>query len=92
MTFPEFNAELRTDLSFRNRLQPEHHKEERSKLEELEMDLVFDVPEDEMHLIDCRVLRISSIVNQTIDLCTFLEAVANLPSNRINVVATDSEF
>lgn len=42
MSFPDLNAAVRTDESFRQRLQPNHHKE-RSLLESLPIDMVDDV-------------------------------------------------
>ena len=58
VTFPQVDAELRTNESFRARLQPEHHCEIPSKIEELEyLDMIFSFPEEEMHLIDLGVMK-----------------------------------
>jgi hypothetical protein len=58
VTFPQVDAELRTNESFRARLQPEHHCEIPSKIEELEyLDMIFAFPEEEMHLIDLGVMK-----------------------------------
>lgn len=52
MSFPDTNAILRTDQSFRQRSQPSHHKE-RSLLENLPINLVDDfIVADSLHLID----------------------------------------
>lgn len=48
MTFPEINAPLRTNESFRNRLNEDYHKGD-SPLELLPMDIVNDVCLDYMH-------------------------------------------
>lgn len=51
VTFPEMNAPLRTDESFRLRLNEEHHKK-RSILETLEIGMVSQFPLDSLHLGD----------------------------------------
>ncbi|XP_011704909.1 PREDICTED: uncharacterized protein LOC105460162, partial [Wasmannia auropunctata] len=52
MSFPRIDAELRTDVSFRNRLDEDHHKEI-SPLEELPIDLINDfVVADSLHLLE----------------------------------------
>lgn len=48
--FSEFTSSLRTNETFRNKLQPEHHKHN-TILENLDIDLVEQVPLDYMHLI-----------------------------------------
>lgn len=50
VSYDEFDCELRTNGSFRNRLNPEHHNL-RSPLEDLEIDMVNIFPLDYMHLI-----------------------------------------
>ena len=55
--FPEVNAVLRTNENFRNREQPDHHKQTRSKLEELDIDMVKDFPAEEMHLLDIGCMK-----------------------------------
>ena len=50
------NAKLRTDQSFRGRYQPEHHNG-RSSLEDLNVDMVDNVPNDGMHLCDLGVMK-----------------------------------
>lgn len=51
VAYPEVNAPLRNDASFRARSQPGHHnqKKERSIIEKLPIDLVKAVPIDYMH-------------------------------------------
>lgn len=57
MSFPETNAVLRTDHSFRQRSQPSHHKEY-SPLESLPIDLVDDViVADSLHLLEHGVTK-----------------------------------
>ncbi|KZS05360.1 Uncharacterized protein APZ42_031469 [Daphnia magna] len=56
VTFPQLNALPRTDHSFRNKLQPEHHKGV-TILEELDIDLISGIPLDPMHLTDLGVTR-----------------------------------
>lgn len=57
MSFPDIDNELRTDLSFRNRDQPAHHRG-RSLLEDLPVDMVNDfIIADPLHLLDLGVMR-----------------------------------
>lgn len=56
VTFPELTATLRTDYSFSNRLQPEHHKY-KSCLENLGIGMVTQVPNDYMHLVCLGVVK-----------------------------------
>ena len=56
--FPELNSQLRTDSSFRNRTQPQHHLAEVSLLENLlYFNLVDGVILDSMHLTDLGVQK-----------------------------------
>ena len=57
VVFPELNAKLRTNENFRNRQQPEHHQPVRSRLEDLEIDMVRDFPDEEMHLLDIGCMK-----------------------------------
>jgi hypothetical protein len=57
VTFPNLDCELRTDQSFRMRAQPEHHLLNVSKLEELPINMVLDIPDEEMHLLDLGCIR-----------------------------------
>jgi len=51
-TFPDIDAPMRSDYSFRSRFQPGHHKEQRSILETLHgFDMVKGIPIDPMHLL-----------------------------------------
>ncbi|CAH1115895.1 unnamed protein product [Psylliodes chrysocephalus] len=56
LVFPELNSTLRTNLSFRNRTQPEHHLVS-SELENLNIDMVLQFPLDYMHLICLGVMK-----------------------------------
>ncbi|XP_055687362.1 uncharacterized protein LOC129792384 [Lutzomyia longipalpis] len=57
MSFPDINAQLRTDLTFRNRIDEEHHKK-RSPLENLPINMVTQFPvADTLHLIDLGICR-----------------------------------
>lgn len=57
MSFSQIESELRTDFSFRNRLQPEHHHTS-SLLEELPMDLIKDfVKADPLHLFELGIMK-----------------------------------
>ncbi|XP_077561437.1 uncharacterized protein LOC144177729 [Haemaphysalis longicornis] len=56
MSFPQLDAPLRTDASFRTKQQEEHHSSE-TILEQLPIDLVRQVPLDYMHLICLGVMR-----------------------------------
>lgn len=53
VTYPQKDAPLRTDLSFRARRQPGHHNRDgkRSLFEDLVDDIIRDVPLDYMHLV-----------------------------------------
>lgn len=52
MSFPRIDLPNRTDSSFRNRADPDHHKED-TPLERLPIDLISDFPvADSLHLID----------------------------------------
>lgn len=54
--FPNLNADLRTNLSFRNQLQENHHLGE-TILTQLPIDIVKQVPLDYMHLICLGVMH-----------------------------------
>ncbi|CAN7938331.1 unnamed protein product, partial [Ixodes hexagonus] len=54
--FPEMNAELRTNESFRTRKQEEHHRGT-TLLETLPIDLIRQVPLDYMHLVLLGVMK-----------------------------------
>lgn len=57
MSFPRTDMPLRTDHSFRNRLDPDHHKE-KSPIEDLPIDLVNDFTiADALHLLDLGVMK-----------------------------------
>lgn len=52
MSFPRIDAPLRTDTSFRNREDPDHHNMD-PVLEKLPIDMVKDfVVADSLHLLD----------------------------------------
>jgi len=51
VTFPEIDAPLRTDYSFRQRIQSLHHKGSRSIVEDILSDTVADVILDYLHLV-----------------------------------------
>ncbi len=59
VTFPELNAPLRTDYSFRKRIQLEHHNKggRISIIEDILSDIVGDVPLDYMHLVCIGVFK-----------------------------------
>jgi hypothetical protein len=57
ITFLDLDAALRTNENFRNREQPTHHKEIQSVIEELDVDMTLDFPDDEMHLVDLGCVR-----------------------------------
>lgn len=58
MSFPDLDAERRTDESFRERKQKEHHKERPSPLEKLKIDMIFAFPtSDSLHLLDLGVMK-----------------------------------
>lgn len=57
MSFPQLDCARRTDDSFRNRNQKEHHKET-SLIEEIKIDMIRDFPtSDSLHLLDLGVMR-----------------------------------
>lgn len=57
MSFPYFDVNKRTDISFRARNDPEHHKEY-SPLERLPIDMINDIPvADSLHLIDFGIMK-----------------------------------
>ncbi|CAH0551339.1 unnamed protein product [Brassicogethes aeneus] len=56
VTYPETNCTLRTNESFRNKLQPEYHRFT-SILEQLNIDMVVQIPLDYMHLICLGVVK-----------------------------------
>lgn len=57
MTFPRTDYPLRTDQSFRERIQTEHHSI-KSPLEELPIDMVADFPtSDPLHLLELGVMK-----------------------------------
>lgn len=57
MSFPRVNAPKRTDYSFRNRLDPDHHKTD-SILEQLPVNLIEDFPiADSLHLFDIGIMK-----------------------------------
>lgn len=57
MTFPELNCELRTDHSFREQINEEHHLQETSELLKLDINIVRQVPLDYQHLVCLGVVR-----------------------------------
>lgn len=54
MSFPAIDCEMRTDASFRNRQQAQHHKEY-SMFEELDIDMIQ--ASDALHLIDLGIMK-----------------------------------
>lgn len=57
ISYPVLNAAKRTDESFRERLQPKHHKEN-SLIEHLGVDMILDFPtSDPLHLLELGVMR-----------------------------------
>lgn len=56
MTFPEFDAPLRTDENFALQSQQEHHKDS-TPLEKISIGLVSNVPLDYMHLVCLGVMK-----------------------------------
>lgn len=58
ISFPNLDSSRRTDKSFRNRLEPEHHKE-KSTIEDLNgLDMILDFPtSDPLHLLELGVMR-----------------------------------
>lgn len=58
VTFPDVDAPLRSDESFRSMTDKHHHNnKEQSPLTELPIDMVFDFPLDYMHLVCLGVVR-----------------------------------
>lgn len=58
MSFPFINCPLRTNISFRGRLQPSHHKEYRSIIEDLPIDMISCFPtSDPLHLLELGVMK-----------------------------------
>lgn len=57
MSFHNINSSARTDHIFRNRLNPNHHKEY-SLLESLEINMISDFPtSDPLHLLELGVMK-----------------------------------
>lgn len=57
VSFAEFDAERRTNDSFRNRIEKGHHKET-SPLERLDIDMIRNFPcSDSLHLLDLGVMK-----------------------------------
>ena len=57
MSFPRIDCKRRTDADFRNRADPDHHKEY-TPLEKLPIDLVQDIiVADSLHLIDLGIMK-----------------------------------
>lgn len=57
MSFPNINADRRTDESYRNRIDEDHHKEN-SPLESLPINMIDDFPvADSLHLIDLGIMK-----------------------------------
>lgn len=72
VVFPELDSAIRTDLSFRNREQPEYHHIS-SILENLNIDMVTQFPLDYMHLVCLGVMK---------KLITFwIRGKMNIPAN-----------
>lgn len=58
MSFPQTDAQKRTNDSFRKRLQKEHHQEFRSVIEALDIDMVNDFPtSDPLHLLELGMMK-----------------------------------
>jgi hypothetical protein len=59
VTFPQLDAALRTDASFRQRHQPKHHNKNghKSLIEDILADIVGDVPLDYMHVVCIGVFK-----------------------------------
>lgn len=58
MSFPNISAERRTDKMFRNRDQPQHHKNEKSLFEELPIDMISSFPtSDPLHLLELGIMK-----------------------------------
>lgn len=57
VSFPDLNCSRRTNSSFRNRMQPIHHKEE-SVFERINIDMIKSFPtSDPLHLLELGVMR-----------------------------------
>lgn len=57
MSYPRIDMPLRTDASFRNKLDEDHHKET-TPLELLPIDMVMDFPiADSLHLLDLGIMK-----------------------------------
>lgn len=57
MSFPHIDMEKRTNDNFRNRMQPNHHKE-RSLMEQLPIDMIKSFPTcDPLHLLDLGIMK-----------------------------------
>ena len=57
VTFTDLDEAISTKENFRNREQSAHHKECQSVIEELDLDMTLDFPDDEMHLIELGCVR-----------------------------------
>lgn len=58
VVFPLVKSTLRTDSSFRHRHYPEHHKAERSPLENVPgLDMIYSFPHDPLHQLYLGVMR-----------------------------------
>ena len=79
MSYDEVNSNLRTDESFRNTEQPQHHTG-KSPLEQLDIDMVMSCPFDYMHLVLLGVMR--KLLN--IWLNKFPHKISNSGKNLIN--------
>lgn len=95
MSFPRLGAEPRTDSSFRNREEPQHHRK-LSIMEDLPIDMIADfVIADPLHLLELGVMRkllriwIDGDVTKNFKLkkneklqldCALLQSNLNLPS------------
>lgn len=55
--FPEIEFEKRTDLSFKNRLDEDHHKKSSTVLEDLGIGMVSQFPGDYLHLLCLGVMK-----------------------------------
>jgi hypothetical protein len=51
VVFPEMDAPRRTDTSFRNRTQEEHHHEQQSEFESLPIDIILKFTLDSLHVL-----------------------------------------
>lgn len=58
MSFPKVDSPLRTDHSFRHRLQAEHHSISRSPIELLPIDMIADFStSDPLHLLELGIMK-----------------------------------